>query len=242
MGGSDPSARELHEFSARIVTFGQFLARREKAALAKLFPEGRPAKTVTYHDSCHHRDVLHAEGDSRELVRMALGGEITEMTGPASCCGFAGTFCVDHAEVSEVLTADKGTRLVALCDILTDRVQAKRNELKQHAADQVAVPDANCFVGFDAYEKVIASGVDVVPRVVVSGGDGKDGGSTSANVMQGLLTMLLSERFGALQAEGDQRPRSVEAEALREAIWQDIQKKTQAEGKGNGKDDVNAKK
>jgi uncharacterized membrane protein YqiK len=91
-------------------------------------------------------------------------------------------------------------------------------------------------------EAIQSSGVDVVPRVVVSGGDGKDGGSNSANVMQGLLTMLLSERFGALQAEGDQRPRSVEAEALREAIWQDIQKKTQAEGKGNGKDDVNAKK
>ncbi len=49
-------------------------------------------------------------------------------------------------------------------------------------------------------EAIQTSGVDVVPRVVVSGGDGKDGGS-SANVMQGLLTMLLSDRFGALDSE-----------------------------------------
>jgi L-lactate dehydrogenase complex protein LldF len=109
----DPGAGRLREFAARVVTFGEFLARNEKAALAGLFPEGRPKKSVTYHDSCHHRHVLHAEGDSRELVRMALRTEITEMTGPASCCGFAGTFCVDHAEVSEALTADKAAAVAA---------------------------------------------------------------------------------------------------------------------------------
>jgi predicted dehydrogenase len=63
---------------------------------------------------------------------------------------------------AQVLTADKGTRLVALCDILADRVQAKRNELKQHAPDQVAVPDANCMVGFEAYKQVIDASDAVV--------------------------------------------------------------------------------
>ena len=62
------------------------------------------------------------------------------------------------------------------------------------------------------------SGVDVVPRVIV-GGD-KDGGS--GNVMEGLLAILLSERFGAL-ASGGQETRSPEVEKLRTDIRQKMQ-------------------
>ncbi len=48
-------------------------------------------------------------------------------------------------------------------------------------------------------EAIQTSGVDVVPRVVVGGNNGEQGGSTtSSNVMEGLLTMLLSDRFSAL--------------------------------------------
>jgi uncharacterized membrane protein YqiK len=78
------------------------------------------------------------------------------------------------------------------------------------------------------------SGVDVVPRVVVGGGNGEDGGNT-ANVMEGLLTILLSDRFGALDTEAKQKPRSPEAEALRTQIRQDIQKKTRQEDKDKNK-------
>ncbi len=59
------------------------------------------------------------------------------------------------------------------------------------------------------------SGVDVVPRVIV-GTDGKEGGGTG-NIMEALLAMLLSDRFGAL-AEKAQGPRSPEAEKLREDV------------------------
>jgi uncharacterized membrane protein YqiK len=83
-------------------------------------------------------------------------------------------------------------------------------------------------------EAIQQSGVDVVPRVVVGGGNGEDGGST-ANVMEGLLTILLSDRFGALDAESKQKPRSPEAEALRTQIRQDIQKKTKQEDKDKDK-------
>lgn len=82
-------------------------------------------------------------------------------------------------------------------------------------------------------EAIQQSGVDVVPRVVVSGGKGEEGGST-ANVMEGLLTMLLSDRFGALDAAAKQAPRSHEAEAMRAQIWQDIQKKSKQEDKDKG--------
>ncbi|MGZ4886848.1 MAG: LUD domain-containing protein [Candidatus Aminicenantales bacterium] len=104
--GSDDS-RDFLAFAGRVVTFSQFLARNEKTALRGLFPEGRPVKRATYHDSCHHKHVLKAGADSRDLVRLALGTDLVEMTGSAACCGFAGAFSVDHPEVAEALLADK---------------------------------------------------------------------------------------------------------------------------------------
>ncbi len=76
-------------------------------------------------------------------------------------------------------------------------------------------------------EAIQQSGVDVVPRIVVSGGGntGEGGGSTSSSIMEGLLTMLLSERFAAMEKESEQAPRSAEADALREQIRKDMEKK-----------------
>jgi predicted dehydrogenase len=57
--------------------------------------------------------------------------------------------------VAQALTADSGARLVAMCDIFLDRVQAKRAEIKKARPDQVLVDDDHCFTGFDAYKHVI---------------------------------------------------------------------------------------
>ena len=70
-------------------------------------------------------------------------------------------------------------------------------------------------------EAVQQSKVDVVPRVVV--GASKDGGT--GNVMEALLTMLLSDRFGALSKEA-QGVRSEEVEQLRTEIRKSMSNKT----------------
>ncbi len=70
-------------------------------------------------------------------------------------------------------------------------------------------------------EAVQQSKVDVVPRVVV--GASKDGGS--GNIMEALLTMLLSDRFGALANEA-QGERSAEVEQLRSEIRKSMTTKT----------------
>jgi len=49
---------------------------------------------------------------------------------------------------------------VVLGDVFQDRIDSTRKKLKEQK--NVEVPEENCFVGFDAYEKVIDSGVDVV--------------------------------------------------------------------------------
>lgn len=75
-------------------------------------------------------------------------------------------------------------------------------------------------------EAIQSSGVDVVPRVVVGGnGGGEQGSGASQNIMEGLLTMLLSDRFSALTTETGFGKRSPEADALREQVRKDMEKK-----------------
>lgn len=72
-------------------------------------------------------------------------------------CGSRGAGAASNA-----INADPGVRLVALADAFADRVEGALKALKERHPDQVAVHPARCFVGFDAYQKLIASGVDVV--------------------------------------------------------------------------------
>lgn len=61
------------------------------------------------------------------------------------------------------LNADPHAKLIAVADVFEDRVQnARKQLLKAKGPEQVAIPDDHLFFGFDAYQKVIASGVDVV--------------------------------------------------------------------------------
>jgi len=63
----------------------------------------------------------------------------------------------------QALTADPGARLVAMCDILRERVDKARATVKQAKGEQVTVDDAHCFIGFDGYKQVIeASDVVVI--------------------------------------------------------------------------------
>jgi uncharacterized membrane protein YqiK len=70
-------------------------------------------------------------------------------------------------------------------------------------------------------EAIQQSKVDVVPRVVVGGGG--EGGVTSSSIMEGLLTLLLSDKMG-VQVSGEQRERAPEAERLRAQIRESLMK------------------
>lgn len=58
--------------------------------------------------------------------------------------------------IIQALTADPGTKLVAMCDIFMDRVKTKLEAIKKQKPEQVCVDDDHCFDGFDGYKKVIA--------------------------------------------------------------------------------------
>ena len=73
-------------------------------------------------------------------------------------------------------------------------------------------------------EAVQASRVDVVPRVVVSGG-GSENGAAGSSIMEGLLTLLLSDKLGLDVKAGESKERSPEAERLRNEIRQNLMEK-----------------
>ena len=63
---------------------------------------------------------------------------------------------------SQALTADPDTVLTAMGDVFTDRLDESYNALLEMYPNRVKVNKENRFIGFDAYQKVINSGVDVV--------------------------------------------------------------------------------
>jgi myo-inositol 2-dehydrogenase / D-chiro-inositol 1-dehydrogenase len=73
-------------------------------------------------------------------------------------CGGRGTGAADNA-----LTAEPGTRLVAMGDAFADRLDLSLKQLsKLEVSDRVNVDEDHRFVGFDAYKRVIDSDVHAV--------------------------------------------------------------------------------
>ncbi len=66
-----------------------------------------------------------------------------------------------EAAAMNAMNAGKDVRIVAMGDILPERVAEKRASVKAKYPDQVNVPDDCCFSGFDAYKHVIEAS-DVV--------------------------------------------------------------------------------
>ncbi len=66
-----------------------------------------------------------------------------------------------EAAAMNAMNAGKDVRIVAMGDILPERVSEKRASIKAKYPDQVNVPDDCCFSGFDAYKHVIGAS-DVV--------------------------------------------------------------------------------
>ena len=70
-------------------------------------------------------------------------------------CGGRGT-----GAAMNFLSAGPNLKIIALADVLMDRLQDCKSKLESEKNNVVA--DENCFIGFDAYEKLIDSGVDLV--------------------------------------------------------------------------------
>jgi predicted dehydrogenase len=87
-------------------------------------------------------EILAAAPDGKPLKAGLVG------------CGGRGS-----GAAADFLSAGTDLQITALGDVFQDKLDVCRNDLKNKGQ---IIPDENCFTGFDAYRKVIDSGVDVV--------------------------------------------------------------------------------
>jgi myo-inositol 2-dehydrogenase / D-chiro-inositol 1-dehydrogenase len=90
----------------------------------------------------------------------------TQMTGPPRApdgrpltAGLIGCGGRGRGAATDFLAAGDDLRITALADVFQDRLEEARRLLRDQGQD---IPDSRCFVGFDAYQRLIGSGVDVV--------------------------------------------------------------------------------
>jgi len=88
----------------------------------------------------------HAHAGGSDVIKVGLVG-----------CGGRGTEAAVNA-----MNAGGDVRLVALADLFKERLETSRNHLLKVMPHQCDLPSDRCFLGFDASEKVVACGIDVV--------------------------------------------------------------------------------
>ena len=89
------------------------LGRGQGAVLSLSKGEGSGVRaTTTYHDSCQSFNCLGLQAQGRAALA-ATGLDITEMAESSTCCGFGGSFSLDHPDVSERIVARKLRNIAA---------------------------------------------------------------------------------------------------------------------------------
>lgn len=130
----------------------EFLSRGAKIGAAGIVA---PSLLTACKGSSKKMVPLRAEGEYYvpELPDKAIDGR--ELKVGLVGCGGRGTGALNN-----LLTAADGLTVAALGDVFPDRIEGTRRSLGDNFGQ--SVPDEMCFCGFDAYRKVIDSGIDMV--------------------------------------------------------------------------------
>ncbi|MFQ5655348.1 MAG: Gfo/Idh/MocA family protein [Planctomycetota bacterium] len=124
----------------------RFVKASAALAAAPLFAGGLPAALATQDREVEPQGE-RAQEPRPEPIRIGLIG-----------CGGRGTGAALNA-----LSADKGVTLTALADVFADRLESCLANLKEEGdEEQIQVGESHRFLGFDAYRKLLESGVDGV--------------------------------------------------------------------------------
>jgi predicted dehydrogenase len=109
------------------------------------------------------RDVLKAGAAVSAGVLLSSSGRLfaagsDKMRVAMIGCGERGT-----KDAIDCLNADAGAQMVAMADLFQDRLEGSLVRLREACPDRVKVPPETRFLGFDAYQKVLAlQNVDMV--------------------------------------------------------------------------------
>lgn len=96
--------------------------------------------------AAHFNTIPGAYAAGSDMIRVGLIG-----------CGGRGTGAVHN-----VFEGAKGVKLVAMGDVFKDRLDESRADIRKKHEDKMELPDSRCFVGFDAFEKVLETDVNYI--------------------------------------------------------------------------------
>ncbi len=96
---------------------------------------------------------------SLAIARFAHGAGSDELRIGLVGCGGRGTGAANDA-----LQSNGPIRLIAMADVFEDRLQRSLKSLEtvEEIRDRISVPEENRFIGFDAYQKLLATNIDIV--------------------------------------------------------------------------------
>ncbi|MCH9657014.1 MAG: Gfo/Idh/MocA family oxidoreductase [Planctomycetes bacterium] len=106
----------------------------------------REASTATAAGLAAAPAVWADGGNNIDILRVGLIG-----------CGSRGSGAAVNA-----MQADPNTQLVAMADMFEDKLNSSAERIKKSIGKQYAVDQSHKFVGFDAFEKLLSTNVDVV--------------------------------------------------------------------------------
>lgn len=118
-----------------------------------------------------HNSTPSRRGFIKSTTSAVIGGTLIHNFGIAQSfkansntlkVGLIGCGARGAGAANQAILADPNAILTAMGDVFQDRLDESYNELVGMHPEKVKVDKANRFVGFDAYKKVIASGVDIV--------------------------------------------------------------------------------
>ncbi|MEA3366178.1 MAG: Gfo/Idh/MocA family oxidoreductase, partial [Candidatus Hydrogenedentes bacterium] len=96
--------------------------------------------------------ILGAKGTSAATKTLKVG-----LLG----CGGRGT-----QDAMNLLAGNEGVELVAMADIFEEHLKARRKQLAEHndanISSKVKVTDDKCFIGWDAYQQILNTDIDII--------------------------------------------------------------------------------
>ena len=118
-------------------------------------------------------NIITRRGFLRSSASAAVGGALVSGIGaPGIVSGSIGTKTLNVGLIGcggrgtgaafNALQADPNVVLTAMGDTFEDNLRSSIAQLRKKVPDKVKVPPEKCFVGLDAFEKVLKSDVDVV--------------------------------------------------------------------------------
>lgn len=133
---------QVTAIAAKTMEVSQFLV--DKVGLGQVVSKAEEDRVLlTYHDPCHLKKSLGVAAQPRALLQANPGYRFREMVEADRCCGFGGSFNLQHYDLSAAIGRRKRERIVASgCEVVATSCPAcmmQLSDMLSRAGDRIRV-------------------------------------------------------------------------------------------------------